>query len=99
MRLCKFLANWCDADRHIHWGLVGDDQFQPCPAAVAIDNVVILFVHVGEQIEVLRLSVEVYVAGRALGRDAVDDAIICLDLDGIFIHWHTSPGLWQIVLG
>lgn len=93
MRLCKFLVNWCNADRHIHWGLVGDDQFQPCPAAVAIDNVVILFVPVGEQIEVLRFSVEVYVAGRALGRDAVDDAIICLNLNDVFIHWHTSLGL------
>lgn len=46
--LYESLVNWSDSDLHIHWGLVGDDQLQSCPTAVAIDNVVVLFVHVGE---------------------------------------------------
>lgn len=95
MRLCEFLVNWCNADCHIHWGLVGDDQFQPCPAAVASDNVVVLFVYVGEQVEVLRLSVEVYVAGWTLGGDAVADAVG--RFDDFLTHHHTSLQPWRML--
>lgn len=49
-----------------------------------------------KQVEVLRLSVEVYAAGWTLGDDAAADAVV--RFDDFLTHHHTSLQPWRMLL-